>query len=142
MRQPAQATAVPTLDEAKAVAVFINSTPGRFQLMRNPGKKLTFPTYSVAEAEHIRIPNIKDNRILDILANCWERTKDMLVPQFRDGECAVRRWWDEAVAEAMHWDAAELAHLRRLLHQEPHVRGLGYGQYGDDNEDVEDNAAA
>ena len=59
----------------------------------------------------------------------------MEVPQFRDGECEVRRLWDEAVAEAMGWDAAELSRLRELLHQEPHVRGLGYGQYGDEAEE-------
>jgi hypothetical protein len=28
-----------------------------------------------------------------------------------------------------------LARLRHLLHQEPHVRGLGYGQYWDEAED-------
>ena len=58
----------------------------------------------------------------------------MVVPQFRDGECEVRRLWDEAVAEAMGWDADELTRLRLLLHQEPHVRGLGYGQYADEVE--------
>ena len=119
-------------EEAKAIAVFVNSTAGRLQLMRNPGRKLTFPTYSVAEAENIRIPNVEDDRIRQILADCWERTRDIEVPQFRDGECEVRRLWDEAVAEAMGWDAAELSRLRHLLHQEPHVRGLGYGQYGDE----------
>ena len=51
----------------------------------------------------------------------------MEVPQFRDGECEVRRLREEAVAEVMGWDAAELSRLRNLLHQEPHVRGLGYG---------------
>ena len=117
--------------EAKASAVFVNSTAGRLQLMRNPGKKIPFPTYSVKEADRIRIPNVKDDRIRGILADCWERTKNMPVPQFRDGECEVRRLWDEAVAETMDWDAGELARLRHLLHQEPHVRGLGYGQYAD-----------
>ena len=57
----------------------------------------------------------------------------MMVPQFRDGECEVRRLWDEAVAEAMDWDAEYLAHLRHLLHNEPHVRGLGYNQYADES---------
>ena len=52
----------------------------------------------------------------------------MVVPQFREGECEVRRPW----AEAMGWDADEFARLRHLLHQEPHVRGLGYGQDGDE----------
>ena len=116
-------------NEAKAVAVFVNSTPGRLQIMRSPGKKLSFPSYSPRSTNNLRVPNIKDDRIRGILTDCWQRTKDMVVPQFRDGECEVRRLWDEAVAEAMGWDAAELERLRQLLHQEPHVRGLGYGQY-------------
>ena len=120
--------------EAKAVAVFINSTAGRLQLMRHPGRQIAFPTYSAAEVGNICVPDIKDERIRGILAGCWERTRDMTVPQFRDGECEVRRLWDEAVAEAMGWDATELTRMRLLLHNEPHVRGLGYGQYGDELE--------
>ena len=84
------------------------------------------------EADRICIPDVKDDRIRGILADCWERTRDVEVPQFRDGECEVRRMWDEAVAEAMNWDAGELAHLRELLNNEPHVRGLGYNQYADE----------
>ena len=91
--------------------------------------------YRPAGVSNIRIPNIDDPRIRDILADCWERTRDMPVPQFRDGECEVRRLWDEAVAEAMGWDAEELARLRNLLHEEPHVRGLGYNQYGGEADD-------
>jgi len=120
-----------SLDEAKATAVFINSTAGRLQLMRNPGRKITFPTYSAAEASSLRIPDIRNDRVRSILADCWECTKDREVPQFRDGESEVRRLWDEAVAEALVWDVAKLARLRLLLHREPHVRGLGYGQYAD-----------
>ena len=121
-----------TSTEAKGLAVFINSTPGRLQLMRNPGRQIPFPTYSAAEAGNIRIPDTKDARIRDILADCWERTKDTEVPQFRDGECEVHCLWDEAVAEAMGWEAGELARLRELLNNEPHVRGLGYNQYADE----------
>ncbi len=121
-----------TAEESKATAVFINSTPGRLQLMCNAGRTLEFPLYNPAASGNIRIPDVKNARIRRILADCWERTKDMEVPQFRDGECDVRRLWDEAVADAMGWDAAELSRLRHLLHQEPHVRGLGYGQYGDE----------
>ena len=118
-------------DEAKAIAVFINSTPGRIQLMRRPAQTLEFPQYKPEIIGSIKIPDLDDGRGRGILADCWEHTKDMEVPQFRDGECEVRRLWDEAVAEAMGWDADELARLRHLLHQEPHVRGLGYGQYAD-----------
>ena len=121
-----------SFDESKAIAVFINSTAGRLQLMRNLSRKLTFPQYNPAAVSNIRIPNIKDARIRKILADCWEQTKDMEVPQFRDGDCEVRRLWDVAVAEAMGWDAQELARLRELLNNEPHVRGLGYNQYADE----------
>lgn len=120
-----------TAEESKATAVFINSTPGRLQLMRNPGRTIEFPLYNPAASGNIRIPNVKDDRIRQTLADCWERTKDMEVPQFREGECEVRRLWDEAVAETMGWDTDELARLRGLLNKEPHVRGLGYNQYGD-----------
>ena len=128
-------------EASKGIAVFLNSTPGRLQLMRNAGRTLVFPMYMPGAYANIRIPNIEDDRIRALLADCWERTKDMEVPQFRDGECEVRRLWDEAVAEAMGWDAAELSRLRHLLHQEPHVRGLGYGQYGDEEVEEEWNEA-
>ena len=66
-----------------------------------------------------------------MLATCWEQTRDIPVPQFRDGECEVRQLWDDAVCDALGWDKEQLAVLRKLLHREPHVRGLGYNQYGD-----------
>ena len=91
--------------------------------------------YRPAAIGNVQIPDIKDDRIRCILADCWERTKDIEVPQFRDGECEVRRLWDEAVADAMGWDAQEHARLRGLLHMEPHVRGLGYNQYADEVEE-------
>ena len=128
-------------EEARAIAVFTNSTAGRLQLMRNPGRKISFPTYSAAEAGNIKIPDIKDTRIRQILANCWERTKEMEVPQFRDGECEVRVLWDNAVCEAMCWDPEELARLRELLNNEPHVRGLGYNQYADEIEEDDPSEA-
>ena len=128
-------------EESKGIAVFLNSTPGRLQLMRKLGRTLEFPMYRPAAYQSIRIPNIDDDRIRAILADCWERTKDMEISQFRDGECEGRRLWDQAVAEAMNWEPEELARLRRLLHNEPHVRGLGYNQYADDVEEFEDEDA-
>ena len=125
----------PDAQEAKAIAVFLNSTAGRLQLWRNAGRTLEFPQYNSEPLEGIRIPDPKDARIRLTLSNCWEQTKDMGVPQFRDGECEVRVLWDNAVAEAMGWDPEELAQLRELLHNEPHVRGLGYNQYADEIED-------
>ena len=119
-----------TLEKAKAAAVFLNSTVGRLQLLRNPGKKLAFPNYEPAGLKTIRLPDLSDGDLVDGMARCWEATAEMEVPQYRDGECEVRRIWDDAVAEALGWDKDWLARVRDLLHQEPHVRGLGYNQFG------------
>ena len=132
----------PNAQEAKAIAVFLNSTAGRLQLLRNAGRTLEFPQYNPEPLEGIRIPDPRNTHIRKILADCWEHTKEMEVPQFRDGECEVRILWDEAVAEAMGWDSEELARLRELLSNEPHVRGLGYNQYSDEIEDIEEDAEA
>ena len=119
-----------TETQAKAAAVFLNSTIGRIQLMRNPGRKLEFPTYSAKEVSNLRVPDLESHQILRILSDCWLQTAGMTVPQFRDGECEVRRLWDEAAAEVLGWDKIEIADLRLLLHREPHVRGRGYNQVG------------
>ena len=118
-------------EQAKALAVFLNSTPGRLQLMRNFGRKLTFPLYNPAGIGNIRIPNIKDAAVRDELAACWELTRGMEVPQFRDGECAVRCQWDAAVASACGWDAAELGRLRaRCCIRSRMCAGWGMGSTG------------
>ena len=120
-----------TFAQAKAAAVFLNSTAGRVQLMQNPGKKLTFPVYRPGSYGEICIPDLTDDTVTSALAMCWDRTRDMDVPQYRDGECEVRRLWDEAIAEVLGWDLAWLSGLRHLLHDEPHVRGLGRNQFGE-----------
>ena len=116
-------------EEAKAIAIFVNSTAGRLQLLRNHRRTIEFPTYSAEEAGSIKIPNIKDENIRQALADCWDHTNSTEVPQFRDGECEVRAIWDHAVAEVIGWNPNELAHLRKLLNNEPHILGLGYNQY-------------
>jgi len=120
-----------TFGQARAAAVFLNSTAGRLQLMRNPGKALDFPKYRPGSYEDIRIPDLTDEKAVSVLSACWDRTSDMDVPQFRDGECEVRRLWDEAVAMALGWDQDWLSELRQLLHDEPNVRGLGREQFGE-----------
>ncbi len=116
---------------AKSAAVFLNSTVGRLLIMRNPGGRLAFPQYSIEMAELLPVPDLTEAHISSTLTACWEATRDIQVPQYRDGECEVRQVWDVAVCEALGWDETEIASLRKLLHDEPHVRGLGYGQYSD-----------
>ena len=119
-----------TPEQAQAAAVFLNSTAGRLQLLRNPGKTLAFPKYRPAGLKTVRLPDLSDADMVEGLARCWSATAQTEVPQYRDGECEVRRIWDDAVADALGWEKEWLAGLRNLLHQEPHVRGIGYRQYG------------
>ena len=123
--------------QAKAVAVFLNSTPGRLLILRWPGKTLTFPFYNPAVWRGLPIPDMEDDHIRVTLTTCWKATRKTKVPQFRDGYCDVRRLWDEAVASALGWDAERLAELGNLLAQEPPVRGLAYGQYSDAVEEAQ-----
>ena len=64
----------------------------------------------------------------------WARLLNSAFPTLsREGFQIVDQPSDQynCIAYACGWDAAELARLRALLHAEPHVRGLGYGQYAD-----------
>ena len=122
--------------QAKAAAVYLNSTIGRLLLMRNPGRALDFPNYSANAANHLPIPDLENAHIVNTLAACWHQTHHMTVPQYRDGECEVRRLWDSAVCSALGWDPEPITQLRLLLHEEPHVKSLGYGQYADAPDDI------
>lgn len=124
----------PNAKESKAIAVFFNSTAGRLQLLSNAGRDLAYPLYNPGSYKSLRIPNVQDEKICRILADCWEQTRATEVPQFRDGECEVRALWDKAVATAMDWDEQELTGLRQLLHNEPHIRQSGYHEYADEVE--------
>ncbi len=118
---------------AKAVAVFVNSTPGRVQLMRHVGRSLTWPQYIESGVRAVCVPSLENDDAVNTLAACWETTKDMEVPRYDEGECEVRQMWDEAVSDAMGgkdiWSKKNLERLRKLLHREPHVCGKPYGHY-------------
>ena len=100
-----------------------------------------YTTYrdTTKEVAKIKVPDLKDQGIVSILADCWERTSTIEVPQYKDGEHEVRRLWDEATAEAMGRSPEELSELRELLHREPLVRQLGYNQYGHEKIDTEND---
>ena len=64
--------------ESKALAIFLNSTAGRLQIMSHGSRKLEFPMYMPAAIGLVCIPDIKDSCIRDILVDCWERTREMV----------------------------------------------------------------
>lgn len=115
--------------EAKGSAVFLNSTAGRLLIMSNPGKKLSFPMYGAAAWSSVVLPDLSISSVVAPLAACWEATRHVVVPQFRDGYTEVRRRWDEAVCAALGWDIAEISELGEQLAQEPRVRGVAWGQW-------------
>lgn len=116
-------------EQAKAAAVFLNSTPGRLLLMRHPGKALVFPLYNPAVWRSLPIPDLSNPRIINALAGCWTATRDEVVPPYRDGYTDIRRRWDAAVCTALGWDIDKIAELGEVLAREPRVRGVAYGQW-------------
>ncbi len=118
-----------TPTEAKAAAVFLNSTAGRLMIGSNPGRLLAFPFYNPAAWRQVRVPDFSNPQIRKLLAACWEETRHEVVPQFRDGYTPIRRRWDEAVCDALGWDLNEIAELGELLAREPRVSGVAYGQW-------------
>ena len=76
-----------TIEQAKALAVFLNSTIGRLQLMRNMGSVMLFPQYNTESVINIRVPDILgDEALREILLACYEETREIKVPQYRDGD--------------------------------------------------------
>ncbi len=117
-----------TIDQAMAAAVYFNSTVGRVYIHNTMSRTLGFPQYPNAGISKAPVPDLADRQIVDILLACYTETVNTVVPQFRDGECDVRRKWDEAVATALSWDSNELKEMRMLLHEEPYVRGVARGE--------------
>lgn len=115
--------------QAKAAAVYLNSTPGRLLVMGRPGKKLAFPFYNPAVWRSLPIPDLDNTRICSTLAACWEATRREIVPQFRDGYTEVRRHWDTAVCSALGWDIGEITELGEMLAHEPRTRGIARAQW-------------
>ncbi|MCY3627525.1 MAG: DEAD/DEAH box helicase family protein [Gammaproteobacteria bacterium] len=121
-----------SVEESKALGVFLNSTLGRLLVMRNPGMALDFPTYSASLHSQLMVPNIrKSNYTREVLTKCFDETSRTLVPQFRDGECDVRIDWDRAVERAIGLDVGVLDDIRSRLHKEPSVSGIGYNDHSD-----------
>ena len=113
--------AVPDSRRAKGLAAWWNSTPARLLQLNQRTRKLTYPSWSLAQLREIRVP-IRDNPAWDALAEAWERVRDIDLLPMRDGEkCEVRQVIDEAAATALDVSAATVARWRAMLAAEPTV---------------------
>ena len=110
-------------DDSTAIAwaVWLNSTLGRIAMLRNRGKTLAFPVYRPAGMTTTRCPDPGETEAIEALNAAYELTKNEEPPQYRDGRCAVRDTWDEAVAQALGIDVETIFEYAELLAREPAV---------------------
>ena len=113
------------IQEAKALAVWLNSTLGRIAMRRWGSRKLTWPMYQPRAIKRIVVPNLKEmeGRHVDTLTVAFERTKSSLIPQYKEEHGPARELWDDAVSRAVGIDRAVIADCARRLHREPTIRG-------------------
>ena len=114
------------LEEARALAVYLNSTLGRIGMRRYGARKLSWPMYQPAAIEQFVVPDFCDKegpRRMSILCDAYNATCKMQVRSYRDGYDETRSQWDDAVAEACGIDRRWIGQLAQLLDNEPIVTG-------------------
>lgn len=114
----------PTLREAKAQAVWLNSTLGRITYMSEAGRKLTWPLYGKESVKRTPMIDTRNETTTCILVECYDRTCSRIVPSYQDGVQPVRELWDDAISKALHFDRKEIRRLADKLVLEPKVAGL------------------
>ena len=90
------------LEEAKAIAVWMNSIAGRLQMMAvTGGKALIWPTWQPKGLARIRIPSPAHGKLIAELAKTLDRTGEVTVARYDEGYGELRETWDQAVWEGM-----------------------------------------
>ena len=91
-----------TLEEAKAVSVWMNSSLGRLQMMAVlGGKALIWPTWQPEGLKTMRVPNPARKVIIRHLARVFDETSQRKVPRYDEGYGKLRQRWDRAVWETI-----------------------------------------
>ena len=116
-----------TEEQARAWAVWLNSTPGRLMTLIHRGKSLDFVNYNPEGLLQIRVPRLDRPRAIERLARAWEETREMDVPQYREGYASVRQAWDQAVCEAVdEADGGKVREWADRLNREPAISVEGF----------------
>ena len=103
------------LIEAKALCIYLNSSIGRVQLRMRAGRKVDYPQLRPVAYKDIPLPDIDSEDVLNVLSECYDKTFDEVVPQFRDGRTNIREKWDDAVSKALDIDRIAIANLAEML---------------------------
>lgn len=114
------------LEEARALAIWLNSTLGRIAMRRVISRKLTWPMWQPAALMKVTVPNIRGvegEKQREILCEGFEELRTMDLEKFRDGYTPVRKRIDEFVSEATNLPMERLADWGNRLAVEPTING-------------------
>ena len=98
-------------EEAKALAVWMNSTLGQIAMRRVLSRKLTWPMWQPGALMNVVVPNFRTQegkRSLDILVQSYYELKSREIEQYRDGYTAVRQEIDKTVSKATNLSLGKL----------------------------------
>lgn len=111
---------------SKAMAVFLNSTPGIVAVlgMRIP-TVLSRPRFSNADAKGMHVPLLSDGMARS-LAGAYKRYASKPIGRFVEPDDPVRRGIDDAVSSALGIPDGTVARMRRELAREPMCTGRRY----------------
>ncbi len=114
------------MEDAQALAVWLNSTLGRILLRKYGSRRANWPMYQPAAIKQLVVPNTASKhwkRMRQPLVEAYHATNDMIVPQYREPNAKVRRVWDHAAATAAGFPKRTMDSWRRQMEIEPFVRG-------------------
>ena len=110
-----------SLDEAKALCAWCNSTLGALGFLMRRGATLMNPSFSQAELRTLRVPDFKAVSPRP-LAEAYERTKHMPVKPWKHAaDDELRECLDQAAAETTGVSLATIRDLRVRISREPTV---------------------
>ena len=114
-----------SIEVAKAWAVWLNSTPGRIlTACERGGVSLGYPTYRPKGLLNIPVPDPRNEKVITTLAQEWQRSRDEVVPPYKDGYGEIRRQWDKMVEQAMaEAEEGDVQQWGEMLGREPWVCG-------------------
>lgn len=108
---------------AKALAVWLNSTPVRMMLLNRRSKKLTYPQFSLGHLREIRIPK-PDNPGWGALREAYDRVCDMEIMPMKHADDLARAVIDAAAAKVLDMNPDTLAGWRQMLSREPTISNV------------------
>ena len=115
-----------SVEDAQALAVWINSTIGYILLRKYASRTIDWPMYQPAAIKQLVVPNTASKhwkRMRQPLLAAYRATRRSTVPQYREPDAAVRRQWDQAVARSAGIPPRTVSHWRELMDGEPFVQG-------------------